>query len=51
MREHFNNRNFRADVSGHDVKPMKAKRIRFKTRGKLSKLGLVSADKPLLIAF
>ena len=51
MQEHFNNRNSGADVSGHDVKSLKAKIIRFKTRGTLPKLGFVSANKPLLMAF
>ena len=51
MREHFNNRNIGADVSGHDVKSLKAKRIRYKTLEILLKLGFVSADKPLLMAF
>ena len=44
LRENFNNRNIGADVSGHDVKKLKAKRIRFKTRRKLLKLGFVSAE-------
>ena len=49
MQEHFNNRNSGADVSGHDVKSLKAKRIHFKIRGTLPKLGFVSADKPRLM--
>ena len=36
-----------ADVLGHDVKPLKAKRIRFKTRRTLPKFVFVSADKTL----
>ena len=50
LREHFNNRHGGADVSGHDVESLKAKRIRFESRGTLPKLGFVSADKPLLMA-
>ena len=51
LREHFNNRNSGADVSGHNVEPLKAKIIHFKNQGTLSKLAFFSADKPLLIAF
>ena len=51
LREHFNNQNSEADVSDHGVKSLKAKRIRFKTQETLPKLGFVSADKQLLIAF
>ena len=51
MQEHFNNRKSGADVSGHDVKSLKAKRICFKTRRTLPKLGVVSAEKLLLMAF
>ena len=47
LRELFNSRHSGADVSGHDVELMKAKKIRFESRGTLSKLGIVSADKPL----
>ena len=50
LREHFNNRHGGADVSGHDVESLKAKRMRFDSRGTLPKLGFVSADKPLLMA-
>ena len=35
LREHFNKRNIGADFSGHDVKSLKAKIVRFKTRGTL----------------
>ena len=49
--EHFNNLNSGEDFLGHDFKSLKAKRIRFKTRGTFPKLGFVSADKPLLMAF
>ena len=31
LREHFNNRHGGADVSGHDVESLKAKRIRFES--------------------
>ena len=40
LREHFNNQYGGADVSGHDVEPLKAKRICFESRGTLPKLGL-----------
>ena len=51
LQEHFNNRNSGIEVSSHDDKSLKAKRIRFKTRETLPKLGFVSAYKPLLMAF
>ena len=51
LRKLFNNRNSGADVSGHDIKSYKAKRISFKTRGTLPNLGFVFADKPLIMAF
>ena len=35
LRDHFNNQNGGADVSGHDVKSLKAKIVCFKTRGTL----------------
>ena len=50
MRKHFNNRHGGADVWSHDVELLKAKTIRFESRGTLSKLGFVSANKPLLMA-
>ena len=51
MREHFNNQKNGADVSGHDVESLKAKRIRFETQGTIQKLSFVSADKPFLKKF
>ena len=51
LQEYFNNQNSGADVSGHDVKSSKAKRIRFKIRGTVTKLGFVSADEQILMAF
>ena len=49
LREHLNNRHGEADVLGHVVESLKAKRMCFETRGTLPKLGFVSADKPFLM--
>ena len=50
LQEHFNNRHGGANVSGHDVEPLKAKRNHFESQRRLPKLGFVSAGKPLLLA-
>ena len=50
LQEYFNNRHGGADAAGHDVESLKAKRIRFDSRGTFPKLGFISADKPLLMA-
>ena len=44
LEEHFNNRPGDANVSRNDVESLKAKMIRFETRGTLIKLAFVSAD-------
>ena len=50
LQEHFNNRHGGANVAGHDVKSLQAKRARFDSRATLPKLGFLSVDKPLLMA-
>ena len=50
MQQHFNNQHGGADFSGHDVKSLIAKTIRFELQGILLKLGFIPAEKPLLMA-
>ena len=50
MQEHFNNRHGGADVAGHDVESLKAKRIRFDSQGTLPQLDFICASKLLLMA-
>ena len=50
LQDHFKIRLGEANVSGHDVKSLKAKRIRFESRKTFPKLGFLFAGKPLLMA-
>ena len=50
LQEHFNNRHGGAGVTGHDVKSLKGKRIRFDFQRTVPKLDFISADKPLSMA-
>ena len=50
LQDHFKNQHGEANVSGHDLKSLKAKRIRFELQRTFPKLGFVSAGEPLLMA-
>ena len=50
LQKHLNNLHGGADVLGRGVESLKAKRIRFESRGTLQKLDFLFADKLLLMA-